>query len=79
MILMNAVGSMGYKTKFQPVLANSSTKADFIPACDMAKMILFVRSIMEELGIPQCEATIIFEDNIGALLMVNAQQHTCQT
>jgi hypothetical protein len=79
MILMYAGGAVGYKTKFQPVIAHSSTEAEFIAACDTAKMILFFRSILEELGIPQQAATILFEDNTGALLIANAQQPTHRT
>jgi hypothetical protein len=74
LILMLAGGAIGYKTKFQPVIAHSSTEAEFIAACDTAKIILFFRSILEELGVKQTHATVMFEDNTGALLMANAQQ-----
>jgi hypothetical protein len=79
MILMFAGGAVGYKTKFQTVIAHSSTKAEFIAACDTAKMILFFRSLLDELGLPQTHATVLFEDNTGALLMANAQQPTRRT
>lgn len=79
MVLILAGGVIGYKTKFQPVIAHSSTEAEFIAACDTAKMILFFRSILEELGIEQQEATVLYEDNTGALMMANAQQPTKRT
>jgi hypothetical protein len=50
---MYAGRAVGYKTKFQPVIAHSSTEAEFIVVCDTEKMILFFKSIMEEQGIPQ--------------------------
>jgi deoxyuridine 5'-triphosphate nucleotidohydrolase len=78
-IVMLAGGAIGYKTKFQMVIAHSSTEAEFVAACDTAKIILFFRSIMEELGLPQEDATILFEDNTGALMMANAQQPTKRT
>ncbi len=62
-ILMYAGGVVGYKTKFQPVIAHSTTEAEFVAACDAAKMILFYRSIMEDMDIPQDHATVLFEDN----------------
>ncbi len=34
---------------------------------------------MEELGLPQEDATILFEDNTGALMMANTQQPTKRT
>ena len=76
---MFAGGAVGYETKFQTVIAHSSTEAEFIAACDTAKMILFFRSLLDELGLPQTHATVLFEDNTGALLMANAQQPTRRT
>jgi hypothetical protein len=40
-ILMFAGAAVGYKMKVQPIIAHSSTEAEFIAACDTAKMILF--------------------------------------
>jgi hypothetical protein len=79
MIIMYAGGAIGYKTKFQPVIAHSSTETEFVAACDTAKLILFYRSLMEDVGIPQEDVTVMYEDNNGALLMANAQQPTRRT
>jgi len=49
---MLAGGVIAYKSKFQDVIALSTTEAEFVAACDAAKMILFIRSILEDLGIP---------------------------
>ena len=68
-----------YITKFQDTVALSSTEAEFIAVCDAGKTILYVRSILQDLGIDQCEATILHEDNQGALLMANAGQPTKRT
>ena len=75
-VIMLAGGAIAYKSKFQEVIALSSTEAEFVAACDAAKMILFSRSILEDLGIPQDQATVLFEDNNGTLMMANAQQPT---
>ena len=55
------------------------TEAEFTAACEAGKMILYLRTILDEMGIDQQEATILFEDNQGALLMANAQQPTRRT
>jgi dUTP pyrophosphatase len=68
-----------YKTKFQDVVAQSSTEAEFIAAAEAAKFILYVRSIMDEIGIPQQYATTLYEDNRGAMHMANSQQPTKRT
>jgi hypothetical protein len=61
------------------VIAHSSTEAEFTAACDAGKMILFFRSLLDELGIEQKHATILYEDNNGALMMANSQQPTRRT
>ena len=74
-----AGGPIAYKTRLQPTVAMSSTEAKFMVACDAVKMMLFIRTIMWELGIPQHAATVIYEDNDGATAMVNAQKPTSRT
>jgi hypothetical protein len=78
-ILMYAGGVVGYRTRFQDTIAHSSTKAKFTAACDAGKLILYFRSLLEDMHIPQQTATILYEDNNGALLMANAQQPTRRT
>ena len=78
-ILRIAGGTIFYKSKFQDTVALSSTEAEFTAAAEAGKYILYVRSILEQLGIPQNEATTLYEDNQGALLMANAQQPTKRT
>ena len=78
-ILRIAGGTILYKTKFQDTCALSSTEAEFNAAVEAGKYILYIRSILEEIGLPQDEATVLFEDNQGALLMANAQQPTKRT
>jgi hypothetical protein len=58
------------------MIAHSSTEAEFTAACDAGKMILYFRSLLADLGVEQKQATVLFEDNNGALLMTNAQQPT---
>ena len=76
---MFAGGAIAYKSKYQEVIALSTTEAEFVAACDAAKIILFLRSILEDLGLSQTHATTLFEDNNGALMMANAQQPTRRT
>jgi hypothetical protein len=72
-------GTIAYKCKFQPTVAGSSTKAEFMAACDTGKMILFVRSELWDLGIPQEAATLLYEDNNAYIPMGNAQKPTLRT
>jgi hypothetical protein len=78
-ILMFAGGVVGYRTRFQDTIAHSSTEAEFTAACDAGKLILYFRSLLEDMEISQPNATLLYKDNNGALLMANAQQPTRRT
>ena len=78
-ILKLAGGAVLYKTAFQTTIAQSSTEAEFTAAADAGKYILYLRSLLAEIGLMQEDATILFEDNQGALLMANAQRPTKRT
>lgn len=77
--LQMAGGTILHKTRFQDTIALSSTEAEFTAAAEAGKFILHTRSILDELGIEQTQATALYKDNQGALLMANAQQPTKQT
>lgn len=74
-----AGGTIAYKTKLQPTVALSSTEAELMAACDAGKMILYIRSILWDLGIPQQAATIMYEDNDACTAIANAQKPTPRT
>ena len=78
-ILRLAGGTIFYKTKYQDTIALSSTEAEFTAAAEAGKYILYVRTILDQIGVPQHHATVLYEDNQGALLMANAQQPTKRT
>jgi hypothetical protein len=71
-----ADGTVAYKCKFQPTVAGSSTEAEFMAAYDTGKMILFIRSVLWDLDIPQEAATLLYDDNDGCTAMGNAPKPT---
>ena len=71
-----AGGSVAWKTNLQKTIAQSSTEGEYMQANDMGKMALYVRSILWDLGIPQCSSTVLYEDNDAATAMANAQKPT---
>ena len=79
MIIWIAGGTVVYNTKYQDTISLSSTEAKFTAACDAGRAILYVRSILDELNMPQDKATPIYIDNNGAMQMVNTQQPTRRT
>ena len=76
MVIWLSGGTIIYKTKFQDTIAQSSTEAEFTAACDAGSSMLYLRSILDEINMPQNQATTLYIDNNGALMMANAQQPT---
>jgi hypothetical protein len=74
MCICLAGGTIAYKCKFQPTIAGLSTEAECMATYDTGKMILFVMSVLWDLGIPQEAATLHFKDNDGCTAMGNAQK-----
>jgi len=76
---MLAGGVIAYKSKYQATVALSSTEAEFTAAAEAGKTVLYLRSILQELGYPQYTPTTLYIDNQGALFMANAEQPTRRT
>ena len=74
-----AGGCVGYKTQLLPTVSQSSTEGEFMAACSAGRMILFVRSVLWDLGVPQAAATLLYEDNDACIAMANAQKPTPRT
>jgi hypothetical protein len=73
---MMAGGVITYKSKYQPMIALSSTEAEVTATSEAGKMTLYLRSILHKLGFSQYLPTLLYKDNMGALHMANAQQPT---
>jgi hypothetical protein len=74
-----AGGCIYYKSKFQPTITLSLTEAEFVAATEAGKAILYVKTMLEEIGIEQKFTTTLYIDNNGALNMANQQQPTHNT
>jgi hypothetical protein len=74
-----AGGTIAYKTKLQPTIAQSSTEAEFMGASDFGKILLYVRSVLWDLGVPQHAASVLYEDNDACTAMAMAQKPTPRT
>ncbi|KAI2498327.1 gag-polypeptide of LTR copia-type [Fragilaria crotonensis] len=79
MIIMLSGAAIVYKTRYQKAVALSSTEAEFVAAADTGKMILYIRSLLRDLGFLQPTPTKLHMDNTGAVFMVEAQAPTKRT
>ena len=78
-VIMMAGAAVVYKTILQRVVALSSTEAEFYALSEAGKLALYVRSILDELGMSQHIATSVYEDNKGCLHMTQNQKPTKNT
>ena len=77
--MMLAGAAVYYRTRLQPTIAQSSTEAEFTNMADAGKATLYLRWILEELGIIMDKPTPILADNQGAVRLANAHQPTRRT
>jgi hypothetical protein len=78
-VIRLAGGTIAYKTKFQPTVTGSTTKAELMATYDTGKMILFIRSVLWDLSVPQEAATVLYKDNDACTSMGNGQKPTPRT
>ena len=74
-----AGAAVAYKTQFQDTVATSSTESEFMAAYELGKALLYVRSILWDLDVPQEAASRLYEDNDACTAMANAQKPTSRT
>jgi hypothetical protein len=79
LVFMLAAGAIYYRTRLFPTVSQSSTEAEFNTMVDAGKAALYIRSILEEIGIDQILPTAILADNRGARQLSNAHQPTRRT
>ena len=66
---MLAGGAVSWKSKLQQTVALSTSEAEYMSACAATQEAIFQRQLLEDLGFPQQEATVIHEDNTGAIAL----------
>ena len=62
-VMMFAGAAIYYHTRLQPTVALSSTEAEFVNMADAGKAALYIRWILEEIGLIQVDPTPICADN----------------
>ena len=75
-LLLLGGGAISWHSCVQPTVSTSSTGAKFLAALDAGKTALYVRLVLDKLGVLQTDATILFEDNWSAFLIASACQPT---
>jgi Reverse transcriptase (RNA-dependent DNA polymerase) len=76
-MLNGAVVSVG--SKLQATVALSSTEAEYMALCAATQDVVYMRRLLEELGVKQKGSTIIFEDNQGCIALAENPVHHQRT
>lgn len=58
---------ISWKSKKQPTVSRSSSEAEYRSMADTTCEIVWLRSLLSELGVPQHSATTLYCDNVSAL------------
>jgi hypothetical protein len=66
-VFLLAGAAVSWRSKLQPVVALSTTEAEYIALCSAGQEAVPLRRLLEFLLVPPGGATIIYEDNMGAL------------
>jgi len=74
-----AGAAVAYKTQFQDTVATSLTESEFMSAYELGKALLYLRSILWDLGVPQEAASRLYEANNACTAMANAQKPISRT
>ena len=72
-------GSIRTISKKQTTTALSSTEAEFITTAEAAKEIVWIRLLLFDLGFPQDEATILYEDNQSTIKLIASESYHAKT
>lgn len=78
-VMMLAGAAIYYQIRLQPTAAMSLIEVELVSMADAGKAALYIRWILEELGILQLKPTLILADNAAAIKMANVGQPTQQT
>lgn len=62
---------MTYKTRYQKTIALSSTEAEFVNASNTGKMILYLRSLLQDIGYPMPQPKALDIENSGTTFMIS--------
>ena len=65
-----------YKCKLQNTVTLSSTESELYAACEAAKNIKYIRSIINHLGLTPSSPTPIYKDNAATIAVFNNQRAT---
>jgi hypothetical protein len=68
-VFMLAGGSISWASKLQPTVALSSAEAEYMAVSAAVQEAVYMRQLLADLGFPQEQPTVIYEDNQGCIAL----------
>jgi hypothetical protein len=68
-------GAVFWRSKRQDIVALSTTEAEYVAMADAGKTLVWLRELLEELGLAQGSPTTLFSDNQSAIALVKDPVH----
>ena len=66
-------GPVSWKSGLQPIVTLSSCESEYVALCGEVCEVKYLRSLLKELGHPQTDSTLIWEDNKAAILVAEQE------
>ncbi|KAE8992242.1 Retrovirus-related Pol polyprotein from transposon TNT 1-94 [Phytophthora rubi] len=79
MLLMLCGAPVVWRSMFQKTVALSSTEAEYMALSDCVKECVWIRRLLKEIGAEQVGATVIYEDNQGAMALAKNVGYQART
>ncbi|KAE9168267.1 hypothetical protein PF002_g30656 [Phytophthora fragariae] len=79
MLLMLCGAPVVWSSTFQKTVALSSTEAEYMALSDCVKECVWMRRLLKEIGAEQVGATVIYEDNQGAMALAKNVGYQART
>jgi hypothetical protein len=67
-------GPVLWSSRLQACVTLSTVEAEYVSLCGVAQSVIWLRGLLQDLGAPQRQPTVIYEDNLGAISLAKGQQ-----
>ena len=71
--------AVSWASKRQPIVALSTTEAEYIGGTLAAKEAIWLRGLLVDLGIQQQQPTTLYNDNMGSIALAHTDEYRART
>lgn len=71
--------AISWKSQQQSIVALSSMESEYVALCEATREAIWLRQLLEDLGVPQSGPTVLHEDNQSCIAFVHSQRISKRT